>query len=147
VIGINSLKIAERGVEGLGFAIPINDARPVIRDLIRYGRVPRPYIGIQMIDLNRLPQYIWEHLHLPSSLEGGAVIREVENQQAAARAGLKAKDVIIAIDGNPVRSASDIRKYLYKQKKIGEKVLLTFFRNGKKTSATVTLDTAPKNLH
>lgn len=144
VVGINSLKIAESGVEGLGFAIPTNDARPIITSLIQHGRVPRPYIGINMVDLAQLPPYVWETLRLPDSVQGGTVIREVDLGAPGAVAGLKSRDVIVALDNQPISSSSELRKYVYKNKKIGDKLTVTFYRNGQKQSATLTLAEAPR---
>jgi serine protease Do len=146
VIGINSLKIAESGVEGLGFAIPVNDARPVINSLIRYGEVPRPFLGVELIDLAQLPQSVWEDLGVPSNLEGGTVIRDVQLGSPADLAGLKPKDVIVALDNQSIASASDLRKYLYKNKQIGQQVTVTYYRNGQKQTATVKLGRAPRSL-
>jgi serine protease Do len=146
VIGINTLKIAESGVEGLGFAIPANDARPVINDLVRYGRVLRPFLGISYVDLQHLPQGVWKDLQLPAAVEGGIAITGAELGKPAAQAGLKAKDVIVALDEQPIYSGTELRKYLYKQKKIGDSIKVTYYRNGKKETATATLSEAPQNL-
>jgi serine protease Do len=146
VIGINTLKIAESGVEGLGFAIPANDARPVINDLVRYGRVLRPFLGISYVDLQHLPQGVWKDLQLPAFVEGGIAITGAELGRPAAQAGLKAKDVIVALDEQPIHSGTELRKYLYKQKKIGDPIKITYYRNGKKETATATLSEAPQNL-
>jgi serine protease Do len=139
VIGINSLKIAESGVEGLGFAIPVNDARPIINSLIQYGEVPRPYLGLELADLNQLSQDAWGILSLPDSVDSGVVITKVDPGKPADMAGLQRGDVIVALDGHPVGSVSDLRKYLYKNKKIGDKVEVTYYRNGQKRTATVIL--------
>jgi serine protease Do len=146
VIGINTLKIAESGVEGLGFAIPANDARPVINDLVRYGRVLRPFLGISYVDLQHLPQGVWKDLQLPASVEGGIAITGAELGRPAAQAGLKSKDVIVALDEQPIHSGTELRKYLYKQKKIGDSIKVTYYRNGKKETTTATLSEAPQNL-
>jgi serine protease Do len=139
VIGINSLKIAQSGVEGIGFAIPVNDARPIINSLIQYGKVPRPYLGVKLADLNQLSQDAWGILSLPNSVDSGVVVVEVAPGTPADIAGLQRGDVIVALDGNPVGSSSELRKYLYKNKKIGDKVEVTYYRNGQKRTTTVTL--------
>src|SRR5690606_11221892 len=69
VVGINSLKIAQRSqsfgssipVEGMGFAIPINDARPVIKELLAHGQVQRPYLGVQITNLTDIDSYHWQN--------------------------------------------------------------------------------------
>ncbi|SEM82261.1 S1C family serine protease [Lihuaxuella thermophila] len=146
VIGINSLKIAESGVEGLGFAIPTNDARPVISSLIRYGEVPRPFLGVELIDLAQLPQSVWENLGVPDNLEGGAVVRDVQLGSPADLAGIKSRDVIVALDNQTIASGSDLRKYLYKNKQIGQQVKVTYYRNGQKQTTTVKLGRAPRSI-
>jgi serine protease Do len=144
VIGINSLKIAESGVEGLGFAIPSNDAQPIIEQLIKQGHVPRPYLGVQLYDLQELLPSAWEELKLPSSVQNGVVIKSVEANTPAARAGVKSRDVIIAIDKQAVSNSSELRKHLY-TKKIGSKVDLTIYRDGKKLNLSVTLVEGPQS--
>jgi serine protease Do len=138
VIGINSLKIAESGVEGLGFAIPSNDAKPIIQQLINKGKVPRPYLGVQLYDLQEMLPSVWNELKLPASVQNGVLIKTVDRGTPASKAGVKSRDVIVALDGKAVANSSELRKYLY-TKKIGDKVTLSLYRNGKKSTAAVTL--------
>lgn len=145
VIGINTLKIALQGVEGLGFAIPVNDAIPIIENLIKYGHVPRPYLGIRSIDLKDLPQSFWyDTLQLPPSVEGGVLIRYVDFGTPAYQSGLRPRDVIVALDNQPIMNNSELRNYLYKKKQIGSKITITFYRAGKQQSTTATLQKAPQ---
>ena len=147
VIGINSLKIAEQGVEGLGFAIPVNDALPIINDLIRHGRVLRPYLGITLIDLQAIPQEYWARNWIsPSSVTAGVVVRDVMSGTPAAKAGLRSRDVIVALDDQPIHSGSELRKYLYKEKKIGDEIRITFYRDGSKETVTTTLIQQPVEI-
>lgn len=143
LIGINRLKISEAGVEGLGFAIPVNDARPVLNSLIQYGNVPRAYMGVSFRELNGLPQYVWENLKIPTDIKGGAVIINVSPNTPAASAGLKVKDVIVGLDGNTIASVGELRRYLYTKKKIGEDLKVTYYRNGNKQELTLKLGKAP----
>jgi len=143
VIGINTLKIAEQGVEGLGFAIPINEAKPIIQDLIQHGRVIRPYLGISLMDLEALPQEYWSELQLPDNVKSGIIIRDVQPGTPADQAGLEAHDVIVAVDGKPVRTAAAFRKYLYNNKKVGDTITITYYRGSSKQSATVRLSEQP----
>jgi serine protease Do len=144
VIGINSLKIAESGVEGLGFAIPVNDAQPVIQQLIKHGHVPRPYLGVQLYDLQEMLPSAWDELKLPDSIQTGVLIKTVDANTPAARAGMKSRDVIVAIDKTSISNSSELRKYLY-TKKIGDKITLTIYRNGKKSTISVTLAEGPRS--
>lgn len=142
VIGINSLKIAESGVEGLGFAIPVNDARPILDKLIKYGHVPRPYLGVQLYDLQEMLPSTWNSLKLPTSIQNGVLVRSVEPATPASKAGIKSRDVIIAVDGKSIANSSELRKTLY-TKQIGADVSLTIYRNGKKITITATLAEGP----
>ncbi|GGE05845.1 serine protease [Marinithermofilum abyssi] len=144
VIGINSLKIAEQGVEGLGFAIPANDAKPIINDLIQYGEVRRPYLGIGLRDLEAVPQEAWKsELNLPDNVTDGIVVLDVQPGTGAFKAGLRKLDVIVALDGKRMRNSSELRSYLWKNKKAGDDMEVTFYRNGKKMTKTVTLTKEP----
>ncbi|WP_044641773.1 S1C family serine protease [Risungbinella massiliensis] len=144
VIGINSLKIAQSGVEGLGFAIPSNDALPIIQALIQHGRVPRPYLGVTLVDLEKLPTSIWQDLQVPANIKSGVVIDEVDFNTPARTAGLREKDIIVALDNQPVASSSDIRRFLYKNKAVNSTVNVTFYRNGSKQTVAVQLSDTPQ---
>jgi serine protease Do len=146
VIGINTLKIAEQGVEGLGFAIPINDARPIVEKLIKYGKVSRPYLGVQMVDVADLTQEARQQLNLPNNITSGVALYELEPGSPADQAGMEPGDVITALDGQTVKSGSDIRQYMYTKKAVNDKMEVTYFRDGKKQTATITLGEAPSNL-
>ncbi|MDE1399033.1 trypsin-like peptidase domain-containing protein, partial [Bacillus licheniformis] len=95
VIGINSMKIAKTGVEGRGFAIPIDDANKIIDDLIRYKSVQRPMLGLERpVDLGQVPEDARrDPLQLPGDVESGVVITSVTPMSPADKAGLKRYDV------------------------------------------------------
>lgn len=134
VIGINSLKIAESGVEGLGFAIPSNDVIPILNELIENGKIERPYLGVGLADLEQIPEFYW-----PANVEGGVMITTVEENSAAAKAGLKAKDMIVSMNGTKVANSSELRKYLYTKVKNGDEIKMEVNRNGEVISITVQL--------
>jgi serine protease Do len=136
VIGINSLKISENGVEGLGFAIPSNDLIPIVNELIKNGKIERPYLGIGLADLNEIPQMYWD---LPSNVEKGVMVTSVDQNSAAASAGFRQRDVIISMNGTKIESSADLRKYLYTKVNKGDKVKFDIYRNGKKMSLQVNL--------
>ncbi len=139
VIGINSMKIAQSAVEGIGLAIPINDAIPIISSLEKYGEVKRPYMGVSLQSLGDIPSYYWtEALHLPEDVQEGVVIMEVEPASPAARAGLKEKDVIVELAGEKVTNLLDLRKQLYSHK-VGDTIKVKYYRNGKLESTTIKL--------
>jgi serine protease Do len=137
VVGINSMKLAESGVEGLGFAIPINEAKPIIQALILDHKVKRPYIGVSTLELGSFAEGT-EILKLPADVKSGAVVMDA--QGPARNAGLKTHDVIIELDGQAIDGTLSLRKYLYNQKKIGDKLKITYYRAGKKASVTLVLE-------
>jgi serine protease Do len=140
VIGINSMKIAESAVEGIGLAIPINYARPIIEDLEKFGEVRRPYMGIQLASVSEIPGYYQqEALKLPADVKAGVAITSVEPNSPAAQAGLKEMDVIIEMDGEAIGDVIQLRKHLYNQKKVGDQMKVKFYRAGKIQEATIKL--------
>lgn len=135
LIGINSMKVAEKGVEGLGFAIPINSAKETIESLLKYGMVKRPYMGLTTAPLRSFKGT--EVLKLPDSVKNGLIV--IDAIGPAKAAGLATNDVITELDGKPVYDNITLRKYLYESKKIGESIKVTYYRGGKKATVTVEL--------
>ncbi len=140
LVGINSMKIAEQAVEGIGLSIPINYAQPIIDDLEKFGEVKRPYMGVEMRAVNEIPAYYQqEALKLPKDVAYGVAIKSVEPGSPADKAGLKEMDVIVEMDGEKVNDVIDLRKHLYVKKKIGDKLDIKFYRGGKLTKTNMTL--------
>lgn len=140
LVGINSMKIAEESVEGLGFAIPINTVIPVITQLEQNGKVVRPQMGISLMDVSEVPSfYQQETLKLPQDITTGVVIAEVVPGSAAEQAGLQQYDVITALDGEKVDSVIDLRQHLYNEKTVGDTMDVTVYRQGKEVSVTMNL--------
>ena len=130
LIGINSLKIAQGGVEGLGFAIPSNEALPLVDEITKNGSVERPYIGVGLANLNEVrAEYVQR---LPESVEGGAMIVSVDPESAAGNAGIKESDIITEINGTAVKNSTELRKYLYSELKVGDKASFTIYRGADK---------------
>jgi serine protease Do len=141
VIGINSMKIAQDAVEGIGLSIPIQYALPIINDLEKYGKVNRPSIGVSLIDLSQVSETEREStLNLPTDLQEGVVVYQVSPNSPAEKSGLKEYDVITELDGNKVDSSSALRQFLYNHKKINDSLTITVYRNGKKLSLEVKLN-------
>ncbi|KEZ48897.1 S1C family serine protease [Metabacillus indicus] len=139
LIGINSMKIAESAVEGIGLAIPINLAVPIIQDLEKYGEVRRPFLGIGMRSLNEVSSYHWEQtLKLPDKVLSGVVVMSVNPVSPAGQAGLKEMDVITEFDGQEIKDIIDLRKQLYKRS-VGEEIDITYYREGKQKSVKLKL--------
>ncbi|WP_400244610.1 S1C family serine protease [Niallia sp. JL1B1071] len=140
LIGINSMKIAESAVEGIGLAIPINSAIPIIEDLEEHGEVQRPYMGVELQSVSDIPGYYQqEALKLPEDVTTGVAIKDVSPNSPAQKAGLKELDVIVELDGEEIVDLIDLRKHLYNEKKIGDSMKVKYYRNGKLETAELTL--------
>jgi len=137
VIGINSLKISVNGVEGLGFAIPSNDVIPIVDEMIKTGKVTRPYLGVGLADLAELPQAYVQNI--PQNVKAGVMVTNVATGSAAEKGGLQQEDIITAMNGKEIKSAMELRKYLYTEAKVNEKVSVEVYRGNKKVTLQVTL--------
>jgi serine protease Do len=140
LIGINSMKIAQEAVEGIGLAIPINYAMPIIEDLEQYGEVKRPAMGVVLEDVARISSYHQqETLKLPKDVNEGVMVRQIVPNSPAAQAGLQEMDVIVALDGEKINNLIDLRKHLYNKKEVNDQMKVTFYRNGEKKELTMKL--------
>ncbi|QCJ45229.1 PDZ domain-containing protein [Bacillus sp. S3] len=137
VIGINSLKISESGVEGLGFAIPSNDLIPIVNQLIKSGKIERPYLGVGLADLDQVPQMYWQNM--PENVKKGVLVMNIDPNSAAAKAGFQPKDIIVSMNGTEIANSSDLRKYLYTKAKNGETIKFEVYRDGKQVTLTAKL--------
>jgi len=146
VIGINTLKISKEGVEGLGFALPINDVKTIVGELMEKGKLERAYLGVQPFDLTNVPRYNWkETLNLPDEVTAGVVIQnEVARFSPAGVAGLKQYDVIVKLDGKDINTGAQLRKFLTLNEKPGDSVEVTYYHDGLKKTAVVKLTKAPE---
>ena len=138
VIGINSLKLIEDEVEGMGFAIPIEYAMQYVENLENGKEIERPFIGITMLnvtDTYRLYQY---GIKVSNDVKNGVVVVNVTKGSGAEKAGLQRGDVITAVNGNKVTGASYLKYELYKLQ-VGDTVEITYIRNGKEKTSKVTL--------
>lgn len=135
VIGVNTLKLSGTGVEGVGFAIPINSTKEIYEQLIQYNKVKRPYIGIGGYDLD-------EQTAEDNNLVVGIYIKTIEDFSAGEKAGLKIGDVIVEVDGTKVTKMDELNA-IKSQKQIGDTLKLKVFREGKEKEITVTLQEQP----
>ncbi|MGG4192969.1 trypsin-like peptidase domain-containing protein [Paenibacillus jamilae] len=146
VIGINTMKIATTGVEGLGFAIPTNEVMTVVDEIMKTGKVIRPYLGVYTVDLTNPYAPITEEqrndLKLPQDVKNGVIVLEATGP--AKKAGLKLNDVIVRFDNETIGQTRDLRKYLYEKKKVGETMEVHFYREGKLMMTTVQLEDKPQ---
>lgn len=131
VIGINTLKMSGSGVEGMGFAIPINSTKSISDQLIKYNKVKRPYIGIGGRDID-------EQTAKKYNLKVGVYIVSVEEFSAAEKAGIKAGDVITQIDGKEIKTMDELNK-IKNTHEIGDEITLRIYRDGEEKDITLTL--------
>ena len=135
VIGINTLKLSGTGIEGIGFAIPINSTTDITSQLIQYSKVRRPYIGVSGIDLD-------EPTAKRYNLVIGVYVKAVEDFSAAEKGGLKPGDVIIAADGNEIKTMDELNS-IKNSHQIGDEMTLKINRDGNEKEITLKLGEQP----
>lgn len=134
VIGVNTLKLSGTGIEGMGFAIPINSTKDIYSQLIQYNKVKRPYIGIRGIDLT-------EELAKANNLVTGVYVQSVEDFSAAQKADVRNGDVIIEADGQKITKMEELNEIKNKHN-IGDELKIKINRNGEEKEITLTLGEA-----
>lgn len=132
LVGINSMKIAAEQVEGIGFAIPSNEVKVTIEQLVKNGKIERPSIGIGLLNLSDIPEAYRKELN--TNLDEGVYVAKV-----AKSSNIKVGDIITKVNNQTVKEDTDLRTYLYQNKKPGDKVTLTVVRDGKEKEIEVTL--------
>ena len=138
VIGVISLKIVEDRVEGMGFAIPIEDALEYAKVIETGGSISRPYLGVSMLDLNQ-DYFLWQNrINIPDGVEDGVAVVSVETGSPADKAGLKKGDIIFEVAGEHTGTIAKFKYELYKHA-VGEKIEVRLYRNGKITKTSITL--------
>ena len=135
VIGINTLKLSGSGVEGIGFAIPINSTLDVISQLKDHNKVLRPYIGISGIDLD-------DSTAKRYNLVLGVYVKTVQNFSPAEKAGLQSGDVIVQADGKEIKTMDELNE-IKNSHQIGDTMKLKINRGGQEKELTVTLEETP----
>ena len=135
VIGINTLKLEGTGIEGLGFAIPINSTTDITSQLIEYSKVKRPYIGLTGMDLD-------EETAQKYNLVPGVYVKSIEDFSSAEKAGIKPCDVIIEADGTKISTMDDLNK-IKNSHKIGDEMKIKVNRDGQERELTITLGEQP----
>lgn len=128
-------------MESLGFAIPSNDVKPIVDELLKNGKVERPYLGVQMIDLEQVPETYQENTLglFDKQIGKGIYVKDVSKGSPAQKAGLKSGDVIIKFKGKDVVNSSQLKEILYKETKVGDKTTMTVIREGKNKNLDITL--------
>lgn len=137
VIGINSAKINANGVEGIGFAIPINVAKKVINSILETGKVARPYLGVAMMDKDLAARYGYD-----VRLERGVLVVRLDSEGPAYKGGLRAEDIIIALNGKPINSIKELRAIL-DSTDIGSNMDIQVLRNTRQINLKVKVGELP----
>ena len=130
MIGINSVKVAVAGVEGIGFAIPIKSARPIFQTLIEKGRITRAYLGLGLLDKAMAARNGYQ-----VQFDQGILVVRVEKNGPASQAGIQEGDIILKINGTDVNSVADLRAILDKIA-IGSKLNVEIIRDGQHRTVT-----------
>ena len=137
VIGITSAKIASVGVEGMGYAISINSALPILQELINKGYITRPFLGVELFTVNDYVAY-----YNGLAVNHGAVITTIQPGSPAAKAGMRRLDVIIRYQGNEVNTAPELLRAL-RSSRIGDEISVTYVRGRNTYTATALLTDSP----
>ena len=135
VIGVNTANIPF--AQGIGFAIPINTARKIAKEIIEHGRVIRPYLGISSLTVNREIADSYE-----LQCESGVLVVEVGRGSPAQRSGIYAGDVILEADKMPLKETEDLR-HIIKEKNVGDSIELTISRGKNQGRTRITLTEGP----
>lgn len=138
VIGINSAKINANGVEGIGFAIPINVAKKVINAILETGKVARPYLGVAMVDKELAARYGYD-----VKLDRGVLVVRLDADGPAYRGGLRAEDIIVALNGKAINSVKELRTVL-DATAIGSSLDMQVLRNSRQVALRVTVGEMPE---
>ncbi len=139
VIGINSIKVSQVGVEGMGYAISINEAMPIINTLINTGYVVRTWLGTSVYTVDQMLASFYR-----LAVNKGVLITDVAAGSPADKAGLRPGDVITAIDGKEQVDDGILMDYI-NSLKVGQKIEVTYYRGNVKNIITVTLVESPKS--
>ena len=131
VIGITTLKLSGTGIEGVSFAIPINDTISIYQTLIEKGKISRPFVGISGLDID-------EATAIRNGLTKGIYVDSVVSDSAAEEAGIKSGDVIVSFDGKSISTMDELNE-IKNTKNIGDKVEIEFYRKNELKTVTITL--------
>lgn len=134
VIGINSMKIVQSEIEGIGFSIPIEDALQYANKIVKGEKIERPFLGIQMADVSTSSYYLSRQgIKIDSSITSGVIVISTTNDGPSGSAGIEKGDVIISIGKYSVKSVAELRYYLYKYEPNNEVDIKVIRGKGEKT--------------
>jgi serine protease Do len=142
VIGINSLKLVQSEVEGMGFALPIDEAMSILDKIEENGEVVRPTFGIRTYDVEELTEKYRQDYNIPESQQDGVLVVQVLEGTAADNAGVLDGDIIVSFEGESIKNVFDFRMKLYEFSS-GDTVVVEVLRDGEIIAITVRLDNTP----
>ena len=146
VMGINSAKYAGNGVEGIGFAIPINTAKPILQGLVEHGSIARPYLGVRIIDEDAFNKKNGENKDsIGIDFHGGVYIDSMLRNGPAHKAGLRPGDIVLKVNGKKVSKSTELQQAI-KDCKVGDTVTLTIRRGDAQLDIEVPLEAAPESF-
>ena len=131
VIGITTLKLAGSGIEGVSFAIPINDTIDIYKGLIENGKISRPFVGIAGIEIDEITA-------IRNGLTKGIYVESVVSNSSADKSGIKAGDIIVKFDGKDVYTMDELNG-IKNTKNVGDEVEVSFYRKNALKTVTLTL--------
>lgn len=147
VMGINSAKYAGNGVEGIGFAIPINTAKPILQGLVENGAIARPYLGVRIIDEESFKKKNGEDKNsIGIDFHGGVYIDNMVRNGPAHKAGLRPGDIILKINGKKVSKSTEVQQAV-KEAKVGETLTVTIRRGDAELDKEVLLEKIPEDFN
>ena len=137
VIGVTSLKLVQDEIEGMGFALPIENVTSVLEKLEKNEKIDRPVFGVQLSDVDNY--YLRRYgINIDSNLTNGSVVLKIEDNTPADKAGLKVGDVILKINNDKITDTAHFRYCLYKYS-VGDTIKITYNKNGKENTVNVKL--------
>lgn len=147
VMGINSAKYAGQGVEGIGFAIPINTAKPILQGLVEHGSIARPYLGVRIIDEESFNKKNGDNKdNIGIDFHGGVYIDSMLRNGPAHKAGLRPGDIVLKVNGKKVTKSTELQQAI-KDCKVGDTITVTIRRGDQTLDKEVALEAAPESFN
>lgn len=144
VIGVNSMKLVQDEIEGMGFAIPIEIVKTMVDRLENGETIDRPIIGIEMTDITNTYYLYRQGIMIPEDIEKGVVVIKAEDNYPAGKAGIKKGDIILSINDTEIENSSHFKYLLYKYE-VGDTVKITYMRDNKIQETNIKLDKKVEN--
>ncbi len=137
IVGITNIKVAQLGIEGMGYAISTKEALPVVSDLVKVGYVIRPWIGVSLYTVDQIVV-----LRYDLAVSQGTLVTQLAVGSPADKAGIRTGDVITGVDGQAIANIDDFNKIVHGDQ-IGQQVNITYYRGTSKNTVSVTLIASP----